>query len=401
MVSVAASTRIAIPRFDALQAALSTARSARFRAAGRVRLRTAARHAFEVTVLAMVIDGTWLLPGHPEDLVRITVANLIAVGLATAGFVVVRMRRHARVEVVLLGVLLATDGAIGMVIGIDVEVSLMCAGYVLLLPPIVALLIPWSTTTHLAWLVIHTLLVAMMSSLVPLEAHAFGGPRVLLGLLLVSSAVSVLGHLANLAARTASFSHIEQIRRMNRAARRDDARLRALNASLESMARTDQLTGLGNRAALDEQLAAMRSLIDRAGATYAVLMFDLDRFKGVNDELGHSAGDDVLRRVSRAMRDAMRAGDGAYRFGGEEFIAMVRLAQDDDAFATAERVRRVIERLAIAHPSNPPFGVVTASVGGCVVDRIRLAEPSDAWFACADRALYEAKRLGRNRSVVA
>jgi diguanylate cyclase len=166
------------------------------------------------------------------------------------------------------------------------------------------------------------------------------------------------------------------------------------------MARTDQLTGLGNRAALEDQLAAMRSVIDRAGVRYAVLLLDLDRFKLINDELGHSAGDDVLRRVSRGMRGAMRAGDGAFRFGGEEFIAIVHLAEGDDAFAAAERVRRVIERIAIAHPSNPPFGVVTASVGGCVVDRARLEEPPDAWFASADRALYEAKRLGRNRSVV-
>ncbi|HUG30104.1 MAG TPA: GGDEF domain-containing protein [Candidatus Limnocylindria bacterium] len=122
--------------------------------------------------------------------------------------------------------------------------------------------------------------------------------------------------------------------------------------------------------------------------------------KAINDTLGHFAGDDVLRRVAGAMQATTRLEDGTYRFGGEEFLAIVRLDGEDDARAAAERIRLAVEALAIEHPGNPPFGVVTVSGGATVIDRTRLAESDDAWLRAADTAMYKAKRRGRNQTVV-
>jgi diguanylate cyclase (GGDEF)-like protein len=253
---------------------------------------------------------------------------------------------------------------------------------------------------HIAWLISHAIAAAILSMLATPEWRAIGGPRTLMALLVVASTVSLLGHLANLRARVVSFGQIEQIRSMNRHARRDDVRLRRLNSLLQTVARTDELTGLGNRVGLERHLRAMRSRIDRRGDQFVLLMLDLDRFKAINDSLGHNAGDDVLRRIAQAIEGAMRAGDAVYRFGGEEFIAIVALDAQAEAAIVAERVRSEIEALAISHPANPPFGKVTVSIGGCVVDRSRLGEDDDAWLRRADEALYAAKGLGRNRSVI-
>jgi diguanylate cyclase (GGDEF)-like protein len=187
---------------------------------------------------------------------------------------------------------------------------------------------------------------------------------------------------------------------MNRQARRDDARLRRLNHLLEQMSGTDELTGLGNRVALHRGLTKIRSRIDRDGERFALLMLDLDHFKGINDLRGHFAGDEVLRRVAAAIDQAKRESDAAYRFGGEEFVAIVSVADADEAVRVAERVRRAVAALGIPHPSNEPFGLVAASIGACVVDRQALAESVESWLQVADEALYEAKRQGRNRSVV-
>ncbi|MGH2688307.1 MAG: GGDEF domain-containing response regulator, partial [Actinomycetota bacterium] len=88
-------------------------------------------------------------------------------------------------------------------------------------------------------------------------------------------------------------------------------------------ARTDPLTQLGNRLRLEEDLAAMRDKVARYGHRYAAVLCDLDHFKAYNDALGHAAGDDALRRVADAIRNHCRAGDNAYRYGGEEFLVIL------------------------------------------------------------------------------
>ena len=379
---------------------LRVAAAARFRTTARHRLRTAARHAMAIILLSVVVNCIWLLPDHPNAAMTILVANLIPATAAVLAYMAFSRSRSRSMEPVLIGVLLAVDLSIGVVAAIDAESARLAAGYALVLPPFVALLVPWRTRVHLAWLCVHALAVVMLAFAIPADAQVAGGPKILVGLLIVSSAVSLLGHFSHLRARVEGFLHVQHIASMNREMRRRDASLTALNALLEESAVTDALTGIGNRAGLHRHLEVARSRVDRTGERFAVLMLDLDRFKAINDTLGHFAGDDVLRLVAGAMKATVRLEDGVYRFGGEEFLAIVRLGRNDDARAAAERIRLAVEALAIEHPANPPFGIVTVSVGATVIDRTGLAESDDAWLHVADTAMYEAKRLGRNQTVV-
>jgi diguanylate cyclase (GGDEF)-like protein len=389
------------PTLDGLGALVRAASSPRFRAAARPRMRSSVRQAMWLAVLAAVVDCAWLVPGHPDAASRIVAANGFVAVVAVVAFIAVGRWRHLSPEMLVFAVLLAVDASIGVVIGIDARVFLLGAGYVLLLPPVVALLIPWRTFLHATWLLTHAVAAVALAGLAPVAAIAIDGPRTLMALLVVSSAGSILGHLANLRGRVVSFGLIERIKFMNRQARRDQNALEQLNARLAQVAWTDRLTGLGNRLALQRQLAVVRSRISRLGDRYALLMLDLDHFKVINDTLGHFTGDDVLRRVAAAVQTATRASDATYRFGGEEFVVVVGLAHGDEAMAVAERLRRSVEALGIAHPGNPPYGVATVSIGVAVIDGARLDDTDDAWLQSADGALYVAKRSGRNRCVAA
>jgi diguanylate cyclase (GGDEF)-like protein len=379
---------------------LRVAADRRFRTVERRRLRNAARPAMLVILLAVVVNAVWLLPDHLTAAPLILAANLLSAAAAVLAFIAFSRPRSRSMEPVLIGILLAVDISICVVAAIDVASARLAAGYALVLPPFVALLIPWRTSIHVAWLGAHAVAVAALAFVVPVDAQAAGGPKILIGLLIVSSAVGLLGHLSMLRARVESFLHVQHIASMNREMRRRDASLTALNELLEQSAVTDALTGIGNRIGLHRHLEVARSRVNRSGERFAVLMFDLDRFKAINDTLGHFSGDDVLRRVAGAMQATIRLEDGAYRFGGEEFLAIVRLDGEDDARAAAERIRLAVEALGIEHPANPPFAVVTVSAGATVIDRTRLAESDDAWLHAADTAMYAAKRRGRNQTVV-
>ena len=379
---------------------LAAAAMPRFRAEARRHIRTSARHLMWIVGVGTVADSVWLLPTHVTEIPRIGAASAISVGIALVAYRLLVRSRHANAERLIFAILVTIDVAAAITAQVDLEMAMMVAGYMLLMPLVVALLIPWNTRIHVAWLVVHGVLVGLMATFEPVAASALGGPKSLIGVLLLASAISVVGHLSNLRGRVASFALIEQVRSMNRTARRDDVRLRRLNGLLEDMAHTDELTGLGNRAALRDRLEAIRSRIDRHGTRFALLMLDLDHFKAINDRLGHFAGDDVLRRVADGIRAATRTGDGTFRFGGEEFIAIIELSDSDEVMLVAERLREAVEALGIDHPANGPFAHVTVSIGGCVVDRRRLGAPDEAWFQSADAALYAAKRQGRNRTVI-
>ena len=388
-------------RVSGIRHLVEVASRRRFRAIARRELRTSARHAMAIVILAAVVDMVWLIPSHPEIVWTIGAANLLAAAAALTAYLHFEQRRRIPMEPILLWVLVAVDGSIGTVARLDDQAAdLLAAGYFLLLPAFVALLLPWSTRMHASWVAVHLVVAAliMQPSIVP---AVNGGPKVFFGLLLVSSAGSLLGHFGTLRARVGNFLQLEQIRLLNRDMRRRDLRLTALNVLLERAAVTDPLTGLGNRAALHEHLAAARNRVDRYGERFAVLMLDLDHFKAINDTMGHFVGDDVLRQVARAINETTRASDGMYRFGGEEFLSIARLDAAEDAHAVAERLRVAVESLRLAHPANTPHAVVTVSVGATIVDRSRLAQSDDAWLHAADVALYTAKREGRNRSVIA
>ena len=171
----------------------------------------------------------------------------------------------------------------------------------------------------------------------------------------------------------------------------------ALYRQLGTMAIVDPLTGLRNRRSFDEYV---RWSLDRRVKTgVAFLLLDIDFFKQYNDKYGHAAGDRCLQRVAEALRGALlRSVDLVARYGGEEFVVLLPDTTADGARAVAERIRRRVEALRIAHAGSTIAPVVTLSVGVAHADR---SERIDAarLFAVADRALYEAK-VRRNTTVV-
>ena len=184
--------------------------------------------------------------------------------------------------------------------------------------------------------------------------------------------------------------------RLHRQLTRYREELERLNADLAVVARTDPLTGVGNRRRLDEDLVGIHSRSRRHKWTYAVAMCDLDWFKAYNDTNGHLAGDRALKAVANALVGSARAGDGVYRYGGEEFVVVV----PDDvraALAAAERWRSAVESLGMPHDRSP-YGVVTVSVGVAAASDTE-GDPKEI-VAAADRGLYQAKQDGRNRVAI-
>jgi diguanylate cyclase (GGDEF)-like protein len=183
-----------------------------------------------------------------------------------------------------------------------------------------------------------------------------------------------------------------------RAVRRLHRALVDTSAKLECAARTDPLTGLGNRQAIPDALEFDRIARER-GEHCGVILIDLDHFKRVNDQHGHLAGDQVLQATASTLRITLPAQMQLVRWGGEEFLAFGTFANVDAAVAVAESLRRALR----AHPAQradaAPAIAVSISVGICVAN----APISDweALISSADTALYQAKDGGRNRVCVA
>ncbi|HEY2651843.1 MAG TPA: diguanylate cyclase [Solirubrobacteraceae bacterium] len=172
-----------------------------------------------------------------------------------------------------------------------------------------------------------------------------------------------------------------------------EAELERLNRQLTDDSRRDPLTGVMNRRALAGDLPALDEL-QRAGTErLAFALCDADCFKAYNDRFGHLAGDQALRMIAATIRGALREGDAAYRYGGEEMLLVLRSVGRREAMKIAERVRAAVERAGFRHPDAEP-GMLTVSIGVA-------AGPDETGdlLARADAALYEAKRLGRNRVI--
>ncbi|WP_326540445.1 sensor domain-containing diguanylate cyclase [Pseudorhodoferax sp.] len=171
--------------------------------------------------------------------------------------------------------------------------------------------------------------------------------------------------------------------------------LLAAQQRLQELALTDTLTGLANRRRLDEALANEVRRARREAHPLALVLLDIDRFKQLNDTHGHPAGDVVLRALGQLLGQfAQRAGDLAARFGGEEFVVLLSNADAAQAAAMAERIRRAVES-TVADPAGKP---VTVSIGVATTGKVATGE---LLVQQADAALYQAKREGRNRVVVA
>lgn len=175
--------------------------------------------------------------------------------------------------------------------------------------------------------------------------------------------------------------------------------LQVARRKLTDLANIDELTGLGNRRLVNSALQqAIRHASD-SRSNLSLILLDVDFFKKYNDAYGHPAGDSVLQRLAQVMLGiASREGEVVARYGGEEFILILPGASSDAALRTAERLRLLVELEGIPHTSSEASSVVTVSQGVVTVLPDDTLQPS-AIITRADKALYEAKRQGRNRVV--
>jgi diguanylate cyclase (GGDEF)-like protein len=169
--------------------------------------------------------------------------------------------------------------------------------------------------------------------------------------------------------------------------------LRATLAAAEMLAARDQLTGLCNRRNFDQRLEAAIARATRHGGAFSLLMLDIDHFKNINDYYGHATGDDVLRRFGEVLSERLRPYDVAARWGGEEFVVLADGATLDNARMLAEQIRE-----SVASTPFSPVPRVTVSIG---IADYQPDESGDDLLRRADKALYGAKRNGRNRVIAA
>lgn len=169
------------------------------------------------------------------------------------------------------------------------------------------------------------------------------------------------------------------------------------NRRLAEAAITDPQTGLLNRRGMLARIRPETDRVARGNSTLALLLVDVDHFKTVNDNHGHETGDRALVAVATAIRTSVRSYDHCSRWGGEEFLVAAPGIGFTDVEHLAEKLREVIMALRVQTTDGPAIRL-TASVGACLLEP---QEPLDSGLARADRALYQAKNSGRNRSVVA
>jgi two-component system, sensor histidine kinase LadS len=176
--------------------------------------------------------------------------------------------------------------------------------------------------------------------------------------------------------------------------------LEAANQRLASLSVTDELTGAHNRRQFNKDLAAAVALHSRHHTPLALCLLDVDHFKLYNDRYGHPAGDEVLQKIARTLRQQLqRASDHVYRVGGEEFAVLL------DINEPPEKVRRFIEQmrvavhtLAITHEGSP-VGVVSVSMGLVILKGLSATRSPAELYSQADTLLYRAKQAGRNQLV--
>ena len=161
-------------------------------------------------------------------------------------------------------------------------------------------------------------------------------------------------------------------------------------SQLEKLATKDALTGTLNRRSLLDELERVGKNVAREYRSYGILVLDLDFFKNINDQFGHAEGDRVLIDFANLMEQHVRKDDRLFRYGGEEFVVLVRQTTRGNLQLMAEHLRSVTEQ-QVRDPQGSPL---TTSIGGAVLDQ---NETVEAWFARADAALYLAKKAGRNR----
>jgi diguanylate cyclase (GGDEF)-like protein len=175
------------------------------------------------------------------------------------------------------------------------------------------------------------------------------------------------------------------------------ARVREIIGELHRLSALDGLTGIANRRAFNQALEREWLRAKRKQAAVSLLLVDVDYFKQYNDCYGHQAGDDCLRNIANAMSLAVqRPTDLVARYGGEEFVVLLPDTDATGAGRVAEKLQRTMAALAIPHQASATRDIVSMSIGVCTMTPGK-GVSSQRLVACADRALYRAKALGRNR----
>ena len=173
------------------------------------------------------------------------------------------------------------------------------------------------------------------------------------------------------------------------------------NRALSALISLDGLTGIANRRSFDNALLRAWDRSQRSHTALGVLMIDVDHFKRYNDTHGHQAGDEILRRVAHGVQAAvLRPDDVAARYGGEEFAIVLPLAEGEASRLVGERVRYNVRALAIPYP-EAPSGVITVSVGVASTRPAESGIGTKELLESADNALYQAKREGRDKVILA
>jgi len=210
------------------------------------------------------------------------------------------------------------------------------------------------------------------------------------------SAARVTGRLGDTLGTVYYIRDYSAYREIEDALRRNNAQLTHLVARLDHLARHDPLTRLLNRAAAFEAAESILLAFPVGAAKVGIAVFDLDRFKAINDSYGHLAGDAVLESFGETLRQLARHGDVIGRFGGEEFIAFLPGASLADAAAFAERIRQALQARPV--PIDETLAI-SATVSAGVAAIPESAETLEEAVRIADERLYQAKRAGRNRVV--
>jgi diguanylate cyclase (GGDEF)-like protein len=179
---------------------------------------------------------------------------------------------------------------------------------------------------------------------------------------------------------------------------RNHLQLKRYQNMLERLSVIDGLTGIANRRRFDEALDHEWLRSRRQGTTMSLIIIDVDCFKLFNDNYGHAAGDECLKRVANVLAQSLnRPGDLVARYGGEEFVVIMPETDAAGAIVIGETLRRGVLSLGIPHAFCTPAGVVSVSVGGATVIPARHNQGPEELVKLADTRLYEAKHAGRNR----
>ncbi|MGZ8437284.1 MAG: GGDEF domain-containing protein [Candidatus Limnocylindrales bacterium] len=306
-------------------------------------------------------------------------------GAAASSTLFLAARRAPHALVLPMTVVLTVIPAI-LILGTAMEARALLAvtsGFTML-PVAVPLFLAWTRSVRNGWLLLYTVVFAGITI-----ATGFGHLDSVKRLDLASDVVigSFIGWIGG-----------ELLERMRERTRAQEAELRRLNSELQVRATTDALTGLSNRRQLDTDLQILSTARLGGAGSCAFIMLDLDRFKRLNDELGHAAGDEALRAVSAELHRVIRSRDSIYRYGGEEFLVVMPDSSLEVAAAAAERIRAGVAGVQIQAGTDP---AKTLTISGGVAFSLSAREHWEAVLAAADAALYQAKAAGRNQIVVA